>query len=256
MANEMKWGELLHDAVSIPGRVNAAYRAFHRFSIGNQIAAACQLVMRGLDVSPIASYKAWQDKGRQVKKGEKAISLCMPVTSKKVNKETGEEEKSCFFVWRANWFSLSQTEGAAVDNEPENPAWDAAKAMSNLDITEKPFGMLNGNVQGYAEGRNISINPLASLPHKTRFHEMAHIMLGHTADAAMTDAPELPRSIQECEAESVAYILCSIFGLPGQEESRAYIQSWYGSSEIPEKNAKRIFAAADKILKAGQDKQD
>jgi hypothetical protein len=60
----------------------------------------------------------------------------------------------------------------------------------------------------------------------------------------------LSRNIREVEAESVALICCEALGLPGAEFSRGYIQHW--GSEIPEKSARRIFTAADKILKAGR----
>jgi hypothetical protein len=35
------------------------------------------------------------------------------------------------------------------------------------------------------------------------------------------------------------------------EESRGYIQNWLNGEEFPEKSSRRVFAAADKILKAG-----
>jgi hypothetical protein len=38
--------------------------------------------------------------------------------------------------------------------------------------------------------------------------------------------PSTPRSLQEVEAEGVAFLLCSILDLPGRDESRGYIQSW------------------------------
>lgn len=66
------------------------------------------------------------------------------------------------------------------------------------------------------------------------------------------DNKKTPRDIKEVEAESVAYILCSILDLPGLTESRGYIQHWLNYQQIPEKSAQKIFSAADKILKAGQ----
>jgi hypothetical protein len=50
----------------------------------------------------------------------------------------------------------------------------------------------------------------------------------------------------------VAYILCSVLGLPGLNESRGYIQSWLSGSEITDKSAQKIFGTAEKILKAGR----
>jgi hypothetical protein len=67
----------------------------------------------------------------------------------------------------------------------------------------------------------------------------------------MSDDDRTPKDIREVEAESVAYILCSVLDLPGLTESRGYIQNCLDGSEISDKSAQRIFSAADKILKAG-----
>ena len=123
--------------------------------------------------------------------------------------------------------------------------------MQTLDITLIRFDSASGNCQGYAQGKNIAINPVAALPHKTRFHELAHVVLGHTLEGTMSDDERTPKDIREVEAESVAYILCSVLNLPGLIESRGYIQSWLAGAEISDKSAQRIFGAADKILKAG-----
>ena len=34
-------------------------------------------------------------------------------------------------------------------------------------ITRTPFDEINGNIQGFARGRAIAVNPVAGLPHKT-----------------------------------------------------------------------------------------
>lgn len=246
---------LLNEAISKPGVINQAYRAFHRFSLGNQILATIQLLSRGLPVAPIASFNAWKEKGRMVKKGEKAIRLSMPVTVKRKPEGDGntEEEGGAFriFVMRPNWFSLDQTEGAEFAEEAKSPSWDADLAMQSLGIEEIHFNHLNGNMMGYAIDRRIAINPVNPLKHKTRFHELAHIVLGHTAEGEMADSADLPRSLKEVEAEGVAYILCSLLDMPGQAESRHYIQGWLESDSVPEKSARHIFTAADKILHAG-----
>ena len=124
--------------------------------------------------------------------------------------------------------------------------------MAALNITEVPFESLNGNRLGYAQGREIAVNPMNNLKHKTRFHEMAHIVLGHTEHSNFSDMEVLPKDIKEAEAEGVAFILTSLLELDGQAESRGYIQSWLDGKELPEENAKRIFVAANKIMEAGQ----
>jgi len=246
------WSTMLSDAVTQPGIISKCYSTFHNYSIGNQILAYSQLAARDMGLSPLATYKRWSELGRQVKKGEKAIALVMPVTISKKD-SAGEKTGECFqwFTLRNNWFSLDQTEGAGYVNEIPVPNWDKCKALETLNITEVRFDSPNGNSQGYAQGKNIAINPVAALPHKTRFHELAHVVLGHTIEGTMSDDDRTPKDIREVEAESVAYILCSVLDLPGLIESRGYIQSWLSGAEISDKSAQRIFGAADKILKAG-----
>lgn len=42
-----------------------------------------------MPLGPLATYKAWQEKGRQVRKGEKALILCMPITGKRKGARPG-----------------------------------------------------------------------------------------------------------------------------------------------------------------------
>jgi antirestriction protein ArdC len=247
------WASMLKDAVNEAGVISKCYSTFHNYSIGNQILAYSQLAAREMPLAPIATYKKWAELGRQVKKGSKALALVMPVTVNKKD-DAGVKTGDCFqfFTLKNNWFTLDQTEGADFANEVITPNWCAAKALTALEITQVRYDSANGNSQGYAIGKNIAINPVAALPHKTRFHELAHVVLGHTLENAMHDDDRTPRDIREVEAESVAYILCSVLDLPGLAESRGYIQGWLSGSDISDKSAQRIFGAADKILKAGK----
>src|SRR5947207_8450817 len=118
--------ELLHEAVSKPGTLMKAYSLFWNYSLGNQILALIQANQRGIALGPIASFNRWKELGRYVKRGEKAIELCMPVTSKRTVKEQREdgseaEMEIAFkrFVFRRNWFMLSQTDGAEYQRSEE-----------------------------------------------------------------------------------------------------------------------------------------
>src|SRR5688572_24744944 len=168
------FAELLQRAVTEPGIISKAYTAFHGYSIGNQLLALIQCAERGIAPGPIATFVGWKDKGRWVRKGQRAIVLCMPVTCKRtVEQEHGTEDEHTFtrFVYRPNWFVLAQTDGQAIDAQPI-PEWNQAKALQTLGITEEPFTMMDGNCQGYARQRTIAVSPIAELPHKTRFHEL------------------------------------------------------------------------------------
>jgi hypothetical protein len=87
---------------------------------------------------------------------------------------------------------------------------------------------------------------------KTTFHEIAHIVLGHTTSEKLVDSEQTARHLREVEAESVALICCETLGLEGTDFCRGYIQHWLkAEKEIPNHTAARIFAAATSILKAG-----
>src|SRR6185503_4686110 len=154
----------------------------------------------------------------------KAIWLCMPLTRKKTNGETGEDELYITaFVWKPRWFVLAQTDGEPVPML-EIPEWNKERALAALGIEEIPFTHTNGNVQGYAKKSQVAISPLAELP---------------------------PRNLREVEAEAVALLVCESLGLACSEYCRGYIQNWLEGDVIPEKSAQKIFGAADRILKAG-----
>ena len=164
---------------------------------------------------------------------------------------TEETTPATWFVYRPQWFVLTQTEGEPLP-EPPTPTWDKDRALAVLEIHEVPFDALDRNCLGFARQRSIAINPVNPSPHKTRFHELAHVVLGHTAEGTMNDGELTPCNLREVEAESVALVCLAALDLPGVEFSRGYIQAWWGQGNpIPERSAHRILRVADQILRAG-----
>jgi hypothetical protein len=238
------FADLFQSAVTEPGIISAAYRQFHTYSIGNQLLAWSQCIERGIQ----------REVGRQVRKGEKAITLCQPVTVKHTTDAAeGTDEADVFtrFIYRPHWFVLAQTEGQELA-PAAMPSWDRAKALAALDVTEVSFDSTDGNVMGFARQRSIAVSPLNPMPFKTTVHELAHVLLGHTTEGEQADRDVTPRNLRECEAEAVALLCCAALDLPGVECCRGYIQNWWGQGNpIPERSAQRILKAADQILKAG-----
>ena len=249
---------LLQSVVHEPGTLSQAYRQFHSYSLGNQLLAMFQCHERSIPPGPMATFPRCKELGRHVRKGQKAITLCMPITVKRnaetVDPDTDEpSDVITRFVYKPRWFVLSQTEGDDLP-EPDIPTWDRDRALDALDVREITFEHTDGNCLGFARERSIAINPVNPLPHKTRFHELAHVLLGHTSDGVQADSDITPRNLRECEAESVALLCCAALDLPGVAECRGYVQHWWGQGhEIPERSAQRILKTADQILKAGTD---
>src|SRR5438132_1485570 len=78
-----KWSALLVEAVNKPGLIMDAYSAFWNYSVGNQILALIQCQLRGIQPGPINTFPKWQTLGRVVRRGERALTLCMPLTRKR-----------------------------------------------------------------------------------------------------------------------------------------------------------------------------
>jgi hypothetical protein len=256
-----KWAALLVEAVNKPGLIMEAYSAFHNYSIGNQILALVQCHLRGLQPGPINTFPKWQTLGRVVKRGERALTLCMPITRKQREEESEEEHTFTSFAYKPRWFVLSQTQGRELEPTTVRE-WDSEKAIAALSIERVDFDKTDGNCQGFARKRQIAINPVAQLPYKTLFHELAHVILGHTTEADFADTETTPRNLREVEAEAVALLCCESLGLEGADYCRGYIQNWlyqgigFNADAIPEKSAQKIFRSADQIIRAGRPTRD
>ena len=92
----MDYERAVKEALTEPGKIHAAYQTFWQYSSSNQILAMWQLGK----AEPISTCPGWKRIGRNVKKGE-AIALLMPVTGRKIDEESGEEQRRMFFVSRA-----------------------------------------------------------------------------------------------------------------------------------------------------------
>jgi hypothetical protein len=95
----VSWAALLHEAVTKPGFIHQAYSRFHQYSLGNQLLALFQCAERGITPAPLASFMKWKQLGRRVKKGERALTLCLPLACKRtriVKKDDGSEQEEEF----------------------------------------------------------------------------------------------------------------------------------------------------------------
>jgi len=111
------WGELLREAVEKPGRMLEAYTAFHNFSLGNALLALEQCIRRNLQPGPLNTYNGWLERKRQVRKGEKGITLCMPMACKR-NAQTEAVPNECDLNHK---FAVRQ--GYGLNSADEQSSW-------------------------------------------------------------------------------------------------------------------------------------
>lgn len=249
---KLDWGELLGTALTAPGSLGNSYNRFYNYSFLNQVF----LLQQGCPIEPIATYNRWQEMGRQVKRGSKALAIVRPITVKTgEQEEAGEPKRITRFKPVRCIFPVSATEGEELP-EPEIQDWSAERALSVLAIRQVAFRDLDGNTAGYSIGRDIAINPVAPYPTKTLMHELGHVVLGHTAQEQVAEY-QSHRGTKEFQAEGTAFLAMNELEVPESQwnpaESRAYIQTWIGKQVPTEKDIRQVFTATDTIIKAGRE---
>ena len=223
---------------------------FHRYSARNVML----ILMQRPEATLVAGIKRWNEMGRRVKKGERGIAILAPTLKKVevVDEATGEvrEERKLAGFHTTYVFDVSQTEGEPLEPQeeevPQGPALYARlKVVCPVEVQE---GLLPGGVMGKTNGQRIVLAADQGHTRKaeTLLHEWAHTLLHF-------GGMNLPREVEELEAEAVAYAVGRELGLP-MSTSRDYILSWQGTVEALEASLERIQEAARQILTATKSK--
>ena len=245
---EIDWAKIIETALTAPGNVGNVYNRFYEYSFLNQMF----LRMQGV-YEPVATLKRWNAIGRTVLQGSKAKEVIVPIFARKPKENEDEEAAIIGFKAVRRIFTLSQTEGEELP-PVQLPEWDVDTALAKLGIRQVPFTALSGNLQGYSRGHDIAISPIAVYPARTRFHELGHVVLGHTMPKTLEEYSK-HRGIMEFQAEATAYLTMNELEQLDEATatlSRGYIQDWLQGERPPDKAIREVFTATDTILKAGR----
>ena len=234
---------------------------FHTYSLNNTILIS----MQRPDATLVTGYERWKSMGRQVKKGEKAIRIIAPapVKEKRQQKKLDEENKPVLdengdpemeevevTVQKykvTNVFDISQTEGNPIETLDaveltagvENYA-EFLQAVEKVAPVPIRFDELTGQTKGYFHTVKQEIviqkGMAESQTLKTAIHETAHSLL-HNKEKMAEQEDLKNRQTKEVEAESVAFVVCSAFGLDTSEYSFPYIAGWSSGKEMTELKA-------------------
>src|SRR5262245_4077486 len=171
---KIEWGKLLEEALTIKGSIGSIYNRFRqgRDGLGYSFANLVLLRMQGV-YEPAGALALWGTFGRTKKQGARPKEIIFPsfrtVTDEEGNKTqvlTGFHPRWCVYAY-------SDTEGPEPGATPL-PGWDRTRALGNLGIRLATFNHQNGNVQGYSEGVEVAVNPLADNPNKDMMNEIGH----------------------------------------------------------------------------------
>ena len=170
---------------------------FHNYSFNNQIL----IYLQNPNATFLKTYKGWQnDFDRQVKKGEKGITILAPIPIKKDIEIEKKDEKGnvikenetvdLLFFKPITVFDISQTQGREIENLHllvEELKFDVSNFNSFFDTLKKvsPVNISFENIENGAKGyyntvdNRIAINNGMSQSQtiKTTIHEIAHSVL-------------------------------------------------------------------------------
>ena len=235
----------------------------------------------------VASFKQWKENfDRYVKKGEKALRIFKPMTKIKKDEnnqpildKNGKPETVTFFGL-VPVFDVSQTEGKEMPKAAEVKEqltdldyanlYRALMAIAKENDVSVRFEEMENNKHGYYSVpenqivlRSNDMNKAQII--KTFLHEMAHAELHH-ADNPQKE--NLTRSTAELQAESVAYVVSSYYGIDTSEYSFNYLSGWSADKEtladleaqldIVQQEAKSLMVRMDQALeqlRLSQEKQ-
>jgi len=234
---------------------------FHNYSFNNTMLIA----MQRPDATLVTSYKNWQSMGRQVMKGEKGITIIAPAPYKKMKEKevldenqrpimgtdgkpkTEQVEVTVPHFKAVTVFDIAQTSGEPIQTlAPELLTAAVQEFDSFMQAIQKispvpiRFDEIDGNANGYYHNADKEIVVKKGLSEsqtlKTAIHETAHAKL-HDKEIMESLGVEKDRLTKEVEAESVAYCVCSSFGLDTSDYSFPYIAGWSSSREMKEMKA-------------------
>ena len=234
---------------------------FHNYSFNNTMLIA----MQRPDATLVTSYKNWQSMGRQVMKGEKGITIIAPAPYKKMKEKevldenqrpimgtdgkpkTEKVEVTVPHFKAVTVFDIAQTSGEPIQTLAPELLTAAVQdfdsfmqAIQKISPVPIRFDEIDGNANGYYHNADKEIVIKKGLSEsqtlKTAIHETAHAKL-HDKEIMESLGVEKDRLTKEVEAESVAYCVCSSFGLDTSDYSFPYIAGWSSSREMKEMKA-------------------
>ncbi|MBP7187467.1 MAG: DUF1738 domain-containing protein [Ruminococcus sp.] len=221
---------------------------FTNYSAGN-----CILIMlQKPEASLVAAFGKWKQLGRTVNKGENGIAILAPMTFRNKQSENEDEEEQdeaetrTLGFRKVYVFDVSQTSGEPVpeyvsdldediEEEHVEAVISAVRSITGLPVDVED---ISGGAKGYYSHSEQRIVIQAGLSGaqavKTAIHECAHALL-HDPDKKLPTA-DTTRSDKEVQAESVAYIVASRYGLDTSEYSFPYIASWSHGKQLEQLN--------------------
>ncbi len=238
---------------------------FHHYSVNNQMLIYMQMP----EATHVAGYNKWHDKfERNVRKGQKGITIIAPAPYKKTVEQEKLDPKTKQPLKDANGdpiletreitvpmfrpvivFDVSQTVGKPLpelaaqlhgDVKNYDVFMEALKRSTSVPVTVES---LPGYMDGFFDPSNHTIHIREGMSEVqtvcAALHEMAHSRLHDYGKNDTNDPDELIKTkrTEEIEAESVAFTVCSYYGIDTGDNSFGYLAGWSKDRELTDLKA-------------------
>ena len=242
---------------------------FHRYSFNNSVLIMAQAPHATL----VAGYRAWQARGRQVRRGESGIRVFGPVTTRVPRLDAagrpvvGADGKPELVtrvvgVRPLSVFDVCQTDGVPLPEQPRarllvgdapSGLWEALVA----GVEAEGFTVWRGDCGGangvtVFDSRQVRVRPDVDDAQavKTLAHEWAHVVLHRPGERD----PFACRGVVEVEAESVAYLVTQAHGLDAGQYTFNYVAGWAHEAANPDgpTMVEVVRQTGDRVVRAAQ----
>lgn len=243
---------------------------FHRYSFNNQMLIS----MQKKDSTRVAGFNKWKEMGRNVKRGEKALTILAPKiinidrtdkNGKPVYGADGKviKDKRVIGFTGASVFDVSQTEGKELPPRPTLSETPPEGLQEDLENAVKSYGYTisyeddAGPGEGYTSKTDKKVVIKKSLNPGQRAsvtaHELGHIAAGHMDRDDYHTGAGGHRGTMEVEAESISYVILRANGMSTAvgTESKGYVSGWAKVQRDPdtvEKSAQKVSTTVKQLL--------
>ena len=238
---------------------------FHRYSLNNTIL----IWLQNPGASRVAGFRAWQEMGRYVKRGEHGITIFAPapfktiIQQKQIDPDTQQvilgrdgkpvmtEQEIKVPAYKAvTVFDIAQTDGEPLpeivtpltgDVEHYEAFLEALRRSAPVPMAIEPIEDGSNGFFSLKEQRIVVRAGMSQAQTvETSIHEAAHSLVHNYA---VTEERPKDRPTMELEADSIAFVVAGAFGLETGDCSFGYIASW-----CAEKAADKLRASLETIV--------
>lgn len=229
---------------------------FHNYSFRNML----MIWMQNPEATMVAGFQAWKKLGRCVNKGEKGIAIFAPMPFRKKGEdgkplpksESPDDAASMMGFKVVHVFDVKQTEGDALP-EFAKIGGRVGERLARIEQVVKQTNInlvyenIDNGAKGFSSGGSITIED--GLDDVEKFaviaHELAHEKL-HQGE----NRGKATKTVRETEAEAVAFIVCTAYGLDTTNRSADYIQLYDGDSDTLKQSLRNIQSTAQWMIES------